>query len=115
LGLLYLAEAVLILTGTFIYQSGPVETAGWLALFFTATIHLAAWSLGRWLSSQKSRLPAVLITLLALITCLSAASIALRHCPLPQGAWKTPLRTLVQITRSGCSRGAPSQAQPSTP
>jgi patatin-related protein len=115
LGLLYLAETVLILTGTFIYKSGAVETAGWLALFFTGAIHLAAWSLGRWLSSRKSTLRAVLITILVLIACLSAAAIALRHCPLPQGAWKTPLHTLVQITRSGCSNGATSQAQPSTP
>jgi hypothetical protein len=102
LGLLYLTEIVLILVGTFVYKYSAVETAGWVALFFTGTIHLAASSLGRWLSTRRSRLRAVLITLLAVTACLTSASIALRHCPLPQGAWKTPLRTLVQLARRGC-------------
>jgi patatin-related protein len=106
LGLLYVAEVMLILVGTFIYKYDAVETAGWLALFFTGTVHLSTWSLGRWLSSRKSRLRVVFIALLAFVFCLTVASIALQRCQLPPGAWKTPLRTLVQITRSGCSTEA---------
>ena len=114
LGLLYVAEALLILVGTFIYKYSAVETAGWLALFFTGTIHLTAWSLGRWLSSRKFRLRAVLITLLAIVASLIVAFIVLRQCPLPQGAWKTPLRTFVQIARYGCSSEATPQMHPGT-
>jgi patatin-related protein len=63
LGMIYLAEAILIVVGGFVYKGSGLETAGWIALLLTLAAHFVASWIGRWLSMRPSP-PVLLIGLL---------------------------------------------------
>jgi hypothetical protein len=52
LGMVYLAETLLLLVGAFVYKGSGLETAGWIAILLTVALHFAASLIGRWLGMR---------------------------------------------------------------
>jgi patatin-related protein len=63
LGMVYLAETLLLVVGAFVYKGAGLETAGWIALLLTVALHFAASLVGRWLG-MRPRPPMMLVGVL---------------------------------------------------
>jgi patatin-related protein len=106
--MLYGLELLLIVIGALVYKE--VETAGWIGLILTGILHTASSWVGRFFRRDRARLffrghrwtIGLLIVVLVVVPAGVSWRIAHCDCPLPEAAWKTPLRTIIHQLRCNC-------------